>query len=282
MADDDVQLIRGWSRDKLDLLSKYLGAYARIMQVQKAKWLQSFAYVDAFANAGVYQDAETAELVSGSPIVALGSQPPFDEYWFIEKSAERLDRLRELVTTAAPGSKSRFSQGDANRVLQDEVSTTFRRENYNRAFVFLDPYGLQIEWLTVEALAETRAVDIFVNFPIMAINRLLDRDRAPDMQRRALIETRMGPADWLDLVYRSQLDLFGDEHTGRGPLSAVDVAQRYIANLSKLFGYVSDPVVMRNSQNAPLYALVLASHNPTAVKIMNEIFARYEQLRFLR
>jgi hypothetical protein len=36
---------------------------------------------------------------------------------------------------------------------------------------------------------------------------------------------------------------------------------------------------MKNSKNAPLYALMLASHNKTAVNIMNSIFEKYECIR---
>ena len=52
----------------------------------------------------------------------------------------------------------------------------------------------------------------------------------------------------------------------------------YIGEVGKLFHYVSVPVVMRNSNRAPLYALFLASRNEQAVKITNDIFRRYERL----
>jgi len=39
-----------------------------------------------------------------------------------------------------------------------------------------------------------------------------------------------------------------------------------------LFPFVSRPVVMRNSNNSPLYALFLASHYAKAVTITNQIF----------
>jgi hypothetical protein len=46
--DKPDELIAAWSRDKLDLLGKYLVAYATIMRRQKQRgWLRSFAYIDA-------------------------------------------------------------------------------------------------------------------------------------------------------------------------------------------------------------------------------------------
>jgi hypothetical protein len=55
--------------------------------------------------------------------------------------------------------------------------------------------------------------------------------------------------------------------------------QIYADQIFSLFSFVSNPVIMTNSKNAPLYALFLASHNQTAVKIVNDIFSRYERLR---
>lgn len=254
----------------------------RAQQQPPRRWLRSFAYVDAFANVGAYQDAESQELVDGSPIVALKSEPSFDEYWFIERSQVREERLRARVAAEAPDRQVRHFRADANAVLRNEVTTHFRYERRTRALVFLDPYGFQVEWQSVVALAETRAVDIFVNFPIMAVNRLLDRDEAPDAQRRALIETGMGPSDWLDRIYHVQPDLFGEVRGQRDRLDAAQVAEAYIANLGQLFRHVSIPVFMRNSINAPLYALVLASHNPAAKTITDDIFTRHERTRHER
>ena len=40
--------------------------------------------------------------------------------------------------------------------------------------VFLDPFGMQVPWSTIEALAKTKAMELIINFPLgMAIQRLL-------------------------------------------------------------------------------------------------------------
>src|SRR4051812_38309911 len=102
MKDDEVELpgefageprvsvLPFWSRDKLALLGQYLAAYVRIMtSPQQRKWLRRFSYIDAFSNAGQYGDEEAGTLVQGSPLVALDCEPPFDQYWFIERSEPR-------------------------------------------------------------------------------------------------------------------------------------------------------------------------------------------------
>jgi three-Cys-motif partner protein len=35
----------------------------------------------------------------------------------------------------------------------------------HRAVLFLDPYGMQVEWQTIEAIAKTAAIDLWLLFP---------------------------------------------------------------------------------------------------------------------
>ena len=35
----------------------------------------------------------------------------------------------------------------------------------HRAVLFLDPYGMQVEWATIEAVAKTKAIDLWLLFP---------------------------------------------------------------------------------------------------------------------
>ena len=42
---------------------------------------------------------------------------------------------------------------------------------YNRALCVLDPYGLQLDWEVMLQAGQSRAVDMFLNFPVMDMNR---------------------------------------------------------------------------------------------------------------
>ena len=64
---------------------------------------------------------------------------------------------------------------DCNEVLCNEVATKITHASKQRGFVFLDPYGLQVAWDTILALSATRALDVFINFPIMGVKRLLKK-----------------------------------------------------------------------------------------------------------
>jgi three-Cys-motif partner protein len=170
MSDFETPPIRDWSRDKLDVLAKYLAAYATIMSRQKETWLRGFAYIDAFAGPGVFDDPETKALVDGSPVRAITCNPAFDKLWFIDQSATRIDQLRRLAIEHQ-STDIRFRRGDANEILEQEICREITYASYWRAFVFLDPYGLQVKRSTIDMLGHARCFDVFINFPIMAVNR---------------------------------------------------------------------------------------------------------------
>jgi three-Cys-motif partner protein len=282
-SDPPVQEIKAWSKDKLELLGKYLAAYSTIMAAKrvdgkptKGRWLQRYAYVDAFANVGGYVDPESREFVNGSPLVALNTEPCFDEYVFIERSPVRVAQLQERLRHQPRYSSCRVIPGDSNRVLVDDICQRYRYDTYSRALVFLDPYGFEVEWATVERLADTRAIDIFVNFPIMPINRVLGRKREPDPDHVAFVRRIMGWDDWVAEAYRVERDLFGELRYSRERFDANWLVGLYVDQLRRHFRYVSEAVIMRNSINTPLYALFLASHQEVAVKITNDVMRKHK------
>jgi three-Cys-motif partner protein len=66
-------------------------------------------------------------------------------------------------------------EGDANAALQGWLATGIDWKHY-RAVVFLDPFGMQVPWSTIEKLAATKSVEVIVNFPLgMAVHRLLTK-----------------------------------------------------------------------------------------------------------
>lgn len=273
-----------WSEEKLDILEKYLVAYSTIMNKQKEKWLKSYHYIDAFAGSVGPVSKDEERYIEGSPLRALKIKPSFDGYWFIDINPKRIARLKELQDNYADH-KINIRQDDCNYCLCNEIVTIITKSSKQRAIVFLDPYGLQVNWKTVIALAEAETFDIFINFSLMGITRLLKRDEMPLASIKEKISQVMGSAAWIDQIYHSpssvQLSLFEEPQPSqvRETLQAELIADLYAEQLKQLFKYISQPVIMKNSTNSPLYALFLASHNETGVKIMNDIFNRYEKLK---
>jgi three-Cys-motif partner protein len=268
-----------WSRDKLNLLGKYLQAYVTIFRNQE--WCQGYYYIDAFAGSGKFRlrDADAQEYIDGSPFVALRLDPAFSGYFFVEISSRRAERLQELVRTY-PDRQVRIFQGDSNKILVDEIIPNIRYADFKRGFIFLDPFGMQVEWQTVEKIAEARSLEIFLNFPLMALNRSVLKSRFDDLSEKDIerMNRFWGSDRWMEEIYSEQKNLFDEIEWEKTVSKARELANIFKGRLEEVFDCVSEALVMRNSKNAPLYCLFYAGHNATGRKITNDIFKKYEHL----
>lgn len=262
-----------WSEVKLDIIREYGHAYSTIMSAPNRGYIRH-AYVDAFAGSGTHISRTTRDFVSGSPVNALNVDPPFEEYFFIDKNRETI-RALETAVGARPG--VRIYEGDSNDLLLREVYPRLRYEDYRRALCLLDPYGLDLRWEVIQEAGQMRSIEIFLNFPIHDMNRnvfLLDTTKMDDRQI-ARMDTFWGDSSWRSIMYAAQEHLFGTEEIKIGTNDDIAAAFRERLRDVAGFSYVPEPVVMRNSTRAMLYYLFFASQNNTGEKIVNEIFDKY-------
>ena len=152
-----------WTERKLKCLRDYLNGYRTIFTGNpRARYFRTW-YVDAFAGTGSrsaaapdaplldsYTDTEAKEYQDGSVRIALGLSSPFDQYLFIEKSRKRAGELRRVITTdyAPLDDRCDIRTGEANAEIRKWCAE--RDWSKERAVVFLDPYGMQVEWETVK------------------------------------------------------------------------------------------------------------------------------------
>jgi three-Cys-motif partner protein len=166
--------------------------------------------MDAFAGTGRPLARDAERYINGSPRVALTIQHPFHSYTFIEKTPWRVQRLRGLVDEF-PDRDIRIREGDCNHIITTEITPRIRYERFSRGLIFLDPFGMDAEWSTIEQIAETRALEIFMNFPVMALNRTaLPND--PNALTEAQIEQMnrfWGSTEWRGDIYEEIPTLFG-------------------------------------------------------------------------
>ena len=285
-----------WTTEKLDVIAKYLASYTKALKYQPSRERPfTKGYIDAFAGTG-YRNArgdrpdeplllpDLAEpdpqaLLDGSARVALKTEPRFDRYIFIERSAARcaqLDSLKQEFPDLAP--RISVHKGDANREIARLCAKNW---SSHRAVLFLDPYGMQVDWTTIQAIAETRAIDLWVLFPLgIGVNRLLTKSGdIPDSWRQRL-NLLLGTDDWYDEFYHAESveTLFGAED--RVVKASISTIGKYFNNrLKSLFADVADePRVLRNSSNSPLYLLCFAAGNqkgaPIALKIANHLLKK--------
>ncbi len=262
-----------WSEAKLDIIQKYGHAYSVIMNDPKRSFIHH-AYIDAFAGSGTHVSKSTGNFISGSPVNALNVSPPFEEYVFIDKDSDTVRALREVVGSRAD---VQVYEGDSNDLLLKTVYPTMTFEKYRRALCLLDPYGLDLRWEVIETAGRMNTIEIFLNFPIMDMNRnvLLSDASRMDEGQISRMNAFWGDDSWRPIMYAQQEHLFGTEEVKIGTND--DIAAAFRARLKKKagFAYVPEPVVMRNSKNAMLYYLFFASSKAVAAGIVTDIFDKY-------
>jgi three-Cys-motif partner protein len=264
-----------WSELKLEIIKKYAAAYSTILSAQTNPRLKHL-YIDAFAGAGVHLSKKTGEFVSGSPLNALQVTPPFSEYHFIDLDSSKTQNLKELV---GQRSDVQVYQGDCNQILLEKIFPHARYEQYRRALCLLDPYGLHLTWEVIKTAGQLKTIDMFLNFPVADMNRnVLWRNpegvREEDIQRMTAF---WGDDSWRSTAYLSHNDLFGVSIAEKEDNQKI--ADSFRARLKQVAGfkYVPQPLPMRNSRKAVVYYLVFASQKPVASKIVQDIFAAYQQ-----
>lgn len=261
-----------WSEVKLDILREYAGPYSRIL----ANNGFHHGYINAFSGAGQHIRKEDKQEVQGSPLVALSVEPKFDEYHFIDLDGEKLDFLRGKV-----GSRddTKFYAGDSNQVLLDSILPRFTYEQRTRALCLLDPYGLTLDWNVVLNAGKNRAVEVFVNFPVMHMNRNCKKQQIGDIlpgELRAM-DRFWGDRSWYTAMFRpsGQGLLFGGEDLVKQENQ--DLVDAYCSRLREVAGFefVARPLAMRNSKGAVVYYLIFASPNKTGWKIVQDIYRKH-------
>jgi three-Cys-motif partner protein len=266
-----------WSEVKLDIIREYAKAYSTILASDERL---SHVYIDGFAGGGFHIARKSRGLVAGSPLNALRIAPPFDEYFLVDLDGGKADQLRSLPEVRGRAGVHVF-HGDCNRTLLDDVFPRVRYEDYRRGLCVLDPYGLHLSWDVIRRAGEMRSIEIFLNFPIMDMNRnaLWRNPDAVDPDGVARMTSFWGDESWRSAAYEAQPTLFGEEE--RVKLGNREVVQAFRSRLCDVagFAHVLDPMPMRNSTNAVVYYLFFVSQKPVAAKIVRDIFARHRDRR---
>lgn len=304
---ESVQQFGGhWTEQKLTCLRKYLQAYTKIFKGNLRAQFFTTIYLDAFAGTGyratpqpfteqlaldlddVTLSEDELSLLKGSARIALEVEPSFKRYIFVERNPLRVRELEQLRRDF-PEKDLQVEQGDANEYIRTWTEKTDWKKW--RAVVFLDPYGMQVKWETIQRIAATRAIDLWLLFPAgIAVNRLLTKDKLPpDKWAQALTES-FGSDQWQDRFYKRRAEdtLFGTEEYVRREVDLKNIGHFFIERLETAFGeggVLRKPMVLRNSRNSPMYLLCFACGNPKAkqlaLRIANDLVTKYSFAEYL-
>ncbi len=200
---------------------------------------------------------------------------------FIEQSSDYTKELEKLkLEFPDKANKITIVQQETNNFLQSWC----RQKNWNmtRAVVFLDPYGMEVEWSTIECLAKTKAIDFWILFPLgQAVNRMLTKDQPPKDAWANRLTKLFGTDDWKEAFYtkKQQIDLFGTRDTFEKDVTFDSIGEYFVNRLKIVFAKVAEnPLPLRNSRNVPIFLLCFAAANPykadLAVKIAQDMLGK--------
>lgn len=281
-----------WTKQKLDAFEKYVRAYLKIMNKQKEKYngWPTTIYFDGFAGSGINLpkednlksdplnglelEKEASQYYVGAAERVVSMDLSFDEYYFVDYNKKAIESLKKKLSPSQKGNRVyKYIVKDVNEGIN---KLSLHLDSKKSALVFLDPFGMDIQWNTISLLKGKR-VDLWILIPTgVAINRLLDREgelRHLDKLEECLglSETEIKREFYLE---REEFNLFNGKIKSLEKISdsISHITKLYIKQLKTIWNFVTDePLVLINSKNVPIYHFVFASNNSTAFKIASGI-----------
>lgn len=275
-----------WTQVKLERLRRYLQAFAHDMAEQSVSTL----YIDAFAATGYVQMPQRKKRVragffeepaplciEGSARQALNLDTPFDEYIFVDQCEECCQELKRLRAGSGPlKSRIRVVCRDANDFL-----TEFCRDSENweskRAVIFLDPPGTCLTWPTIEAIAATKATDLWYLFPLGTVARMMRRRGPNPAKSDETLGRLLGTGDLPSEFYRTlkRTNFFCTEVNSVREKGCHVLIKFVVKRLKTLFPHVArNPLKLRNRKGSPMYLLCFASPSERAVNTAEAVLQR--------
>lgn len=278
-----------WTDKKLDAFAKYVSAYLAIM---KANPYWKTIYFDGFAgngnrkpksNTDLYHQLKLTEedekLYTGAAerVLTLPNNLSFDYHYFIDIKDESLRKLEtklfKLQTTKDHAFQ--YRSGDCNRWLLELSKAMNNRKNSFASLVLLDPFGMQINWESIQSLKNTRT-DIWILIPTgVIVNRLLDRACNLNHSQKLQSFFGMDEDEIIRFFYEkeTQSTLFGEKEIIKKVNHPIEkIASLYTQRLKTIWKFVTEkPLKLKNSRGVPIFHFVFASNNESALKIAKQI-----------
>jgi three-Cys-motif partner protein len=247
-------------------------------------------YIDAFAGSGAFRwivDApkntlfgpydEAKDIHAGSAQRALTVDPPFQRIFFIEQDEANAKALEELITkTQHPN--ARVLVADANLVLRKLCQP--QKWKKRRGVIFLDPFGMNVDWSTLKLVAETEALDLWFLFSLGGLVRNLPLSAsALDAGKFAAVTRVLGTKQWFEEFYKiphiPKMTLWGKPSPTpvAQRVATVDQIEEYVRQrLQTLFPHVEKAKRLKGPRNQPLFSLFFAVSNPrrAAIKLAQQ------------
>jgi three-Cys-motif partner protein len=125
---------------------------------------------------------------------------------------------------------------------------------------------MAVDWDTIEAIALTKAADLWYLFPISATLRMLKRRERPPRERRLVLDRLFGERGWYKAFYHTwEKDglITGPHLMTTRHADEKGVTRYFVKRLRSVFEWVSDrPLRLFRSKGPLLFHLYFASSIP--------------------
>ena len=281
-----------WTELKLDAVEYYMKCYTRALtSARMDTW-----YIDAFAGPGDREvDREAGgifegepirtitEVLDGSALRAMKIDPPFNHFIFIEQRPDFCEALNAIKVREKTRDIT-VLRGDANSelvALMGRSPWNLRDLSRSRGVVFLDPYAMQIDWTTLEALAASRVLDVWYLFPLRDVTRQLANDFSGVGPKAPKLDRMLSPR-WRELynLAEPQADTLGGLFDEPAELKRMATKKQietwFHGVLGDKFPFVSDPLPILVDGGRHAFSLFLCVSNPAKQATeLAEKFVRY-------
>ena len=274
---------------KLRTVADYAAFYTTALSQTKLR----LKYLDAFAGTGelpISDDQlpsllgvlDISTIADGSARRALSIARPFDKYYFSDSSKQKTRELAAAIREF-PALAKKITIWDVDAA---EAIETFCAQltDFERALVFLDPFGSQVSWSSLERLAATQKVDLWYLFPagLSVVRQIRNDGRVLENAEASL--GRLFPDDeWKEVCIRTTIEtgLFEDRVMSRKIATADEVTRHMISKMSVIFrGGVADAWLPLGRNGVHKFSLIFACANPSsaahnlAKRVAKEIMTR--------
>ena len=228
-----------WTDEKLDAFEKYVKAYLTIMNRHRDLHGWKLLYFDGFAGSGTRTqeednvEAREAQDLFGQKVtvedfkvyqgaaervvkIESGKMRSFDYYYFVDNGEKNCRLLDEKLSQYEISGLRHHLNSDANDAVK-RLASTLRNNSNCKALAFLDPFGMQINWESIESLKDL-PVDLWILVPTgVIINRLLERkvDKEKGLAHAEKLKSFFGMSEEeirsFFYAEKRELTLFGDD-----------------------------------------------------------------------
>jgi three-Cys-motif partner protein len=256
-----------WTEHKLDVLGDYLTAFTRA-----SKAAGKTVYLDLFAGQVENVSRTTGEVIEGSPIRALKTDPALSVVALFEMPA-RAAAIKMRLTRDFPGRDLRVYAGDCNETI-DQALKDLGGLSWAPTFTFIDQESTEIRWTTLEKLAHHKAgkkwkVELWMLFADPQLPRALGVKKKIDEKFAASMDDMYGTGLWR-IAYQARRDNLLSPEELRHELTNL---MRW--RLERDLGYkYTHSFELLNNNGGPIYSMIFATDNPTGDKIMSHIYGK--------